>query len=192
MSLGQADIGLFLAANTQWVTPWLDRFFVWLTHPPQQMAILALMWLALAAGFGRRGRVAAITILLVILVSDQLAAEVLKPWADRVRPCFVHPDSRLLLPQQARSPSFPSNHAVNSFAACAVLWSVRPFLGWIGLISALLISYSRVYVGVHYPSDVLAGAVLGLAVGWAGVRSRAPLLRLKHRRPLRTPKGTQG
>jgi undecaprenyl-diphosphatase len=176
MSSGEADVGIFLAVNTEWTGPWLDRFFVWLTHPPFQTAILAAFWLLLFFGFGRRGRVAAVTIAVVVLVADQFAAGVLKPWADRVRPCFALPDARLLLPHQARSPSFPSNHAVNSFAVATVLWSARPSLGWIGLVVAALISYSRIYVGVHYPSDVLGGALVGFSLGWAGVRARRGLL----------------
>ena len=175
-NLRQLDLWLFLHGNTVWVRPWADAVFLWLTAPPHRVLLLAGLWLLLFAFGGRKGRIAAVVLLVAVALSDQLCNRWIKVWADRVRPCFVIPETRLLLPHQARSPSFPSSHAMNTFAAAMVLFEVGPLLGWTGLAVAALVSWSRVYVGVHYPSDVLAGAVFGVLVGLAIVRLERRLL----------------
>jgi undecaprenyl-diphosphatase len=174
VSWREIDLGLFLGANTRWTAPWLDRFFVWLTNPPHLPLVLFAL-AALVATARARGVRTLITLVIVVALADQFAAQILKPLFDRVRPCFVLPDVRLLLSRQPHSPSFPSNHAINSFAAAAVLFDLGPVVGGIGLVLAALVSYSRIYVGVHYPSDVLAGAILGLTLGRAAVAFRGTL-----------------
>lgn len=62
--------------------------------------------------------------------------------------------------------SFPSNHALNNFAAAIFFYRLFPNLKWVLFISAALISISRVYLGLHYPSDIFGGAVIGLAFGY--------------------------
>jgi undecaprenyl-diphosphatase len=96
----------------------------------------------------------------ILTMSDQLSSHVIKPWVGRIRPCFVVEGVRLLI-RQSRSFSFPSSHASN-MAAMAVLFSVkypRYKIAFIAL--AALVAYSRIYVGVHYPADILGGALLG-------------------------------
>src|SRR5215204_911284 len=92
----------------------------------------------------------------------------------RPRPFAVLHHVRLLV-SVPRSYAFPSGHTTNAFAASsgAVLVAKRflkrvPFWGWSMLALAAAISYSRVYVGVHWPTDVAASVLLGLANGWAG------------------------
>ena len=94
----------------------------------------------------------------------------------RPRPSASALDARLLIPKPS-SYAFPSGHAASAFsAATGVVLAVRrslkrvPLWGWGLLVLSAAISYSRVYVGVHYPTDVLAGAGLGVACGWLGVR----------------------
>lgn len=163
------DVALFRAANGAHA-PFFDLFFLFLTKPPYRVALFAALATLLIWRGGAKGRRAAITLVFVLLAADQLSASLLKPWIDRVRPCFALEEVRLLLPRQARSPSFPSSHATNAFAAAVVLWPVSRSLRWVALGVAALVAYSRVYVGVHYPSDIVGGAILGAAVGYAGVR----------------------
>lgn len=185
MSAGWEAIDLRVLAfiNREAVHPWLDVFFVWLTDPPFREIYFAVAALSLGILGRRRGLVAIVTIGLAILVTDQLIAEVLKPAFDRVRPVFAHPDEvRFLLAKQARSPSMPSAHAANAFAAAVVLFELRRSVGWGALVLAFLIAYSRPYVGVHYPSDMLVGAVLGSAVAVAAIGVRRLLGRSLARR----------
>jgi len=66
--------------------------------------------------------------------------------------------------------SFPSGHAANNMAVATVLLLFYPRRGWIYLPIALLIAYSRIYTGAHWPLDVLVGMLLGVAGGWLAVR----------------------
>ena len=176
------DLRLLELINHKWVTPWLDDFFVWLTDPPHREIYFVVAGIALVVVGRRRGWVAALTLGLAIAITDQLVAELLKPAIGRVRPVFAHPELvRFLLEKQARSPSMPSAHAANSFAAAVVLWEFRRSVGWVALGLAVLVSYSRPYVGVHYPSDILVGALLGTAVGLGTIAGRRGVVRLWHR-----------
>jgi undecaprenyl-diphosphatase len=115
-----------------------------------------------------RGRVGLRAVLLVAVAVgtvDLLGAGLLKPWIDRLRPCFALSDVRLLVVRQSHSPSFPSNHAANSFAAAVVLASLGPGFAVVSYLLAAMVALSRVYLGVHYPADILAGALLGVGVG---------------------------
>jgi len=81
----------------------------------------------------------------------------------RERPFAAHPGGTVLLAHRSTDPSFPSDHATAAFAiAFAVLFFSRP-LGAVFLVAATAIGASRVLLGLHYPSDVAAGAVIGLA-----------------------------
>jgi undecaprenyl-diphosphatase len=66
----------------------------------------------------------------------------------------------------AQSYSFPSGHAAASFVAAYLLSKKDKKRAWVYYVVALLISFSRIYLGKHYPSDVLAGALIGTLIGW--------------------------
>jgi len=95
-----------------------------------------------------------------------LGTNLLKASLQRTRPCHVIHDVHLLA-GCTRSFSLPSNHASNMFALATVGWLGLRRWRWVLPLLAAGVSYSRVYLGVHYPTDVLAGAVWGGAVGWA-------------------------
>ncbi len=111
-----------------------------------------------------------------LAVADQLAASLLKPWIGRLRPCAepTMADHARILVGCGGKFSFPSNHAVNHFALASVLsmtWLRAQARGWRWAIYAWAasIALAQVYVGKHYPGDVLAGAVLGSLIAWGGV-----------------------
>lgn len=93
----------------------------------------------------------------------------LKPLVARVRPCDVNSAVRLLIPRP-RDFSFPSGHTGASFAAASALHLSGSPLRLPALCLAALIGFSRLYLYVHYPSDVLGGILLGTASGWLGSR----------------------
>ncbi len=120
---------------------------------PLWMVPLLLAWLALLVFGGPRGRAAAVLIMPLLLLSDVGTAKVLKPLFGRPRP-LGHGGL-----------AFPSVHAANSFAVAALVWhffrNLPLRIATVCLAGA--IAFSRVYIGVHYPSDVVAGALVGIA-----------------------------
>ena len=113
-----------------------------------------------------------------LLMSDFLAWHLLRPLWPRHRPCYVLPPGsvRWLAPA-ADVPSLPSLHASNMFALAWVVAWARPRLAPLAFAAAVLVAASRVYVGVHWPADVVAGALWGSvagATGWAVARAVRP------------------
>ena len=87
--------------------------------------------------------------------------QIISHLVDRSRPFVEHPGNVHLLIAHSRDPGFPSDHATGSFAIAFGLFTADRRIGWVALVLATAISVSRVAVGAHYPTDVLAGAALG-------------------------------
>jgi len=121
--------------------------------------------IALLVAFRRRRPLVLVAMVAMIIVASRIDA-ILKDAIGRARPFVgdpsVHPS--IALPHD---PSMPSGHAMNAFAGAVLLGSIVPSARWWLLGLACAIALSRVYLGVHFPSDVLAGAALGAAIGAA-------------------------
>lgn len=104
------------------------------------------------------------------LVINALIVNVwLKNMVARIRPYEVVEGLKCLIPEPADA-SFPSGHASHAFVAVAVIWiMMSKKYGIIALTISALISWSRLYLGAHYPSDVIAGILIGIIAGVAGV-----------------------
>jgi undecaprenyl-diphosphatase len=163
------DRELFRFLN-QGVQNWLfDQVLPFLTdihRNPVGMVVLAILWLLLLTKAGRPGRIAALLLIPTIALSDQLNSSILKFLIERPRPCHELVNVHLLV-GCGSGYSFPSSHAVNNFAAALVLSYFLPRWTWAFFCYASVIAFSRIYVGVHYPFDVLAGALIGLMIGIA-------------------------
>lgn len=162
---------LFHLINGVWINPVLDLCMTFLSL----INAYGLVWLVLLAMLavlgGKTGRRAALAGMIALVVG-LISSEVLKNLVMQPRPFLSLSDVRLLVSPPS-SYSFPSVNVAYAFAASsgASLAAQRllgrvPLWGWGFLALAAVISYSRVYVGVHYPGDVLGGALLGLFVGW--------------------------
>lgn len=110
---------------------------------------------------------------LLVLISDQLSANLIKNMVQRLRPCndpVLKNQLRLLVPCGGGY-SFISAHATNHFAIAFFISSFYKEVKWakpVAMIWAFAIAFSQVYVGVHYPLDVICGAALGMALGYTG------------------------
>jgi undecaprenyl-diphosphatase len=169
----EMDRSLFYFCN-QGLRNWLfDAIFPFLTdlnRKPVALVIVGILWLLLLTKGGRHGRIAAMLLIPTIALSDQLNSSVLKFLIERARPCNELADVHLLV-GCGSGYSFPSSHAVNNFAGAIVLAYFLPRWTWAFFTFAALVAFSRVYVGVHYPSDVLGGAVIGLFIGGGVITS---------------------
>jgi undecaprenyl-diphosphatase len=122
-----------------------------------------LIWLLVALFLylsGPKTRRASFLMLLAVFISFVLGEEILKHIFQRPRP-FLSLEGVNLLVAPPGSFSFPSGHAANAFAASLVVARKVTRLAWAVLLLAVVIAFSRVYVGVHYPLDILGGALLG-------------------------------
>lgn len=169
--LYEIDVWLFRLGNEAFASPFMDWFMVFLTKFKQSWPIAAF-----SAGFVlyRRkwdGLVIILLCGLAIGIADQTASGFLKPFFERVRPCHALEDVRLII-RQVRSFSFASSHAANMAAVATVIWYFFFSSNWWDKSFALflaiyapLVAFSRVYVGVHYPSDIAAGIIIGILSG---------------------------
>lgn len=130
-----------------------------------------LVWIVIAAMLlifphTRRASVAMLTALFLNWLICNVWA---KPFFARLRPCDIT-DRITPLIECPSDFSFPSGHTSSSFAAALALMVLFPRAGCIALAGATLMAFSRLYLFVHFPSDVIAGALLGLACGISGAR----------------------
>jgi len=176
-TLKQADQGLFGLINGQWTNSFFDSWMPWMRTSEHWF----LFYLALVGyifyRWGWKTWKWLLTVAITIALTDQVSSFIFKPFIHRLRPCAdpaMLTQVKLLIPACPSSFSFTSSHAANHFSlAMFVFMTLQPlfkkytylFFVWAGIIS-----YAQIYVGVHYPLDVLAGALLGLMIGYAGAR----------------------
>jgi membrane-associated phospholipid phosphatase len=168
-------------------TSWLHGFMTFMAKDGIVLLALALVvgwWLGRRASSPRLVCVAvwgALSALVALLLVKPIASA-----ADEQRP-FVAMPHVLKLISHAADTGFPSDHATAAGAVAAALFFVSWRLGLVTAIVALLIAFSRVYVGVHFPQDVAAGLALGAVVAVLGVFVVVPLLTRLATALLRTP-----
>jgi undecaprenyl-diphosphatase len=169
------DKALFIFLNGTLANPIGDVLWPLITDYDRMLVVRILLvgvWLGLMIRGGKRGRTAALLVVLVIVCSDQLSSFVIKPLVNRPRPCHtvegipvvehVH-----LLVGCGGGKSFPSSHAVNNFAVATLFaFFYKRARTWLFL-WAFLVAFSRVAVGVHFPSDIIGGALIGSAIAAA-------------------------
>lgn len=182
------DLDLLQAINQGWAGPVLDAFFGWISRKHSfSFPLLGLILLLLWRREGRAGLRLWLLLILCVLLGDAIGNG-FKHLLSQLRPCAEYPELVRLMTVPFRvgcssNPSgMPSNHALNFFLTAAFLGVVLRSWRW-GLVLgvlAVLVALSRVYLGVHYPSQVLAGTVLGSLLGilaaW-GVREVAQIYR---------------
>ncbi len=144
----------------------LDRVFWWLSVIGRG----GMVWLACGAAIACvRRNVRPFTLVLVaVLIASALTDNVLKPAVDRRRPFDELAGD--VIGGRPNDASFPSGHSANAFAGATTLSRLAPggTIAWVAL--AVAIAFSRVYLGVHFPLDVIGGALIGVASAWLARR----------------------
>jgi membrane-associated phospholipid phosphatase len=157
------DVAVYAAISAS-PTPTLDRGFAALSRAADQ----SKLWIgaaALLSTTGVRGRRSAVSGLASIVVTSGVVNLVLKPLRRRRRPDRAAHDVPIARHvRMPRSTSFPSGHAASAFAFASGAARELPAAGVPLQAAAALVAYSRVHTGVHYPVDVIAGAVVGGAL----------------------------
>lgn len=168
-ALQQFDASIFTTINS-WHALFFDFFMalvtVVLTWSP--MILMLLIMLFVKKGW-RKTLAVLLAVAVVILIADQVSASIIKPMVERLRPSR-NPDLQatvhLVNGYNGGLYGFVSSHAANCFGIAlllAFLFKNRAFT-WFMIAWASLMCYSRIYLGVHYPGDIVCGAILGVAV----------------------------
>ncbi|MCF0058716.1 phosphatase PAP2 family protein [Dyadobacter sp. CY356] len=169
-SIIHGDQQLFLWLNSKHV-PWLDAIMYWVTYKFTWIP-LYLVLLVFTIKTKQKKAIAIIaTVLAAVILSDKVVSGVMKPYFERFRPCHDPLLAGLVHNVGACGGlyGFASAHAATSFSLAIVWFQLTKdklhHVGWLFAWAAFY-SYSRVYVGVHYPVDIFVGALVGLIVGW--------------------------
>lgn len=109
-------------------------------------------------------RTMSIDMLIALIAATLIGQVTIKSLVRRKRPCHTYPEIQLLITTPSDL-SFPSGHTTSSFACSTVMMLYNPILGIIGYIYAILTAISRLYLFVHYLSDVVTGVILGITIG---------------------------
>ncbi|MBR1785343.1 MAG: phosphatase PAP2 family protein [Bacteroidales bacterium] len=166
--LAQLDIAAFRwinghhSAALDWVMWAVSQHWAW------AVVLAAMFALVVLRHDSRRWWLVAIGFVLCFLLADQGSVHLFKEQFHRLRPCHALEDVRMFHTRCGGLYGFVSSHAANAFAI-AVFMAARyrrlPAAGWLALLWAATTSYSRAYLGKHYPGDLLCGALFGAAIG---------------------------
>ncbi|HTC21242.1 MAG TPA: phosphatase PAP2 family protein [bacterium] len=180
------DVAVFRWINEGWSCPPLDGFFSFVTDIRHYWVLIACLLVYWVWRGGPKGRWLVASLVLAVLLSDQTASHVIKGLVERIRPCNAL-DGVLTPVGKSGAFSFPSSHAANMGSSMFLLsMAFRPWK-WLFVLIALLVGLSRIYLGLHYPSDVLGGYLLGLLIGFGVWYGMEKLRKLFQNKPEPTP-----
>ncbi len=175
------DKQLFILINSKWTNSLFDQLFPIWRESSFWIPLYLFLLVFVLYHFKAKAWGWILFFILTVAISDQISSTLLKEWIGRVRPCrdeHMQPFVRLLVNYCPSSGSFTSSHATNHFALGMFIYlTLKPYFkkwGTLFFVWAGSIAFGQVYVGVHYPLDVLAGALLGCTIGklFAGIFQR--------------------
>jgi len=168
--INNIDIEVFLFLNGLH-TPWMDTVMYYITNKYTWFPFYFLFVVLIGWRFKWKGLSAIIFVILAISFSDFITSGVMKPTIERLRPCHNPDLANLvhLVTGCGGKYGFASGHAANSFALATSVFLIFRIhyrhLGWLFL-WAFIVAYSRIYVGVHYPFDIITGGIIGTILGF--------------------------
>lgn len=167
------DQALFHQINGVWHHALLDKILPWTRHSNNWVPLYVILLLWMGYQIGWKTWKWLLFALINVGVTDQVSSSIFKPLFHRLRPCndpALLGKTRLLLEHCSGGFSFTSSHAANHFGLAMfifITWGIAPqqftkyFFIW-----AAIIAYAQVYVGVHYPMDIVGGTIIGLFSGY--------------------------
>ncbi len=159
--LQSLDVRLFRLVNSTWSNGFFDWLMPWLSDSPCVTCFFIALAIVLLVKGGARGRLCVLMFVLALGLGDGVLCDGLKHGLQRLRPFRALPDVNVRV-GMGGSFSMPSSHAANWFSLTLILLVYYRRTVWFMLPLAALVGWSRIYNGVHYPGDVLAGALLGM------------------------------
>ncbi len=163
----ELDKQLFLWLNS-FHSPFWDKFFMVYTNSRSWFPVILVMVIILFRNFAlRQSLTYFVLIAAAVGLCDFIASGILKPNFERLRPCHDFLEEMTLLGNCGGMYGFASSHAANSFglfSGFSLAFKGNRYVFWLLLFWAVLMSYSRIYVGVHQPGDVVVGALIGIMV----------------------------
>jgi len=159
------DVALFHFINGQGQNFFFDWLMPFITDLKNFTYVLLALGLWVLVREKKAGIVFLVFVGLTLAITDQFSSHLFKGWVGRIRPCQVLEGVHMLTDCNT-SYSFPSSHAVNIFAAAFFLSQPLKGLSPLFYGIAAAVGYSRIYIGIHYPFDVICGAGIGLLIAW--------------------------
>ena len=166
------DYWLFGIINQRWTSRFLDILFPLLREAEIWVPFYLFLLVYSTLNFGKKGWWWSAALIMTAIISDLTSSALIKNTIFRLRPCHepaLAGTARLLVIYCPNSSSFTSSHACNHFAVSMFIFlTLRKISrGWrLIFLWAALICYAQVYVGVHYPFDILGGAIVGCGIGY--------------------------
>ena len=171
--LEQWDKWLFIQINNHQSNSFFDSVMPYLRTAYFWIPLYLFLLVFITTNFKKNGWWWFVIFLCTVSLCDMTSSKLVKEAFERLRPCrdpFFFQYVRLLVDNCSGTYSFTSSHAANHFGmATFIFLTLRPVIGrwvWLAYLWAAIIGYAQVYVGVHYPFDILGGAVIGFAFGW--------------------------
>jgi undecaprenyl-diphosphatase len=170
-TLIELDKQLFLVFNGMHTT-WLDPVMQLFSKTVASIPLYAFLLYQLYRSYKQRTWGILLSIGLLILMTDQFTTGLMKPLFERLRPSHepsLHGLVHLVDGYVGGNYGFASSHAANTFGVAMVLSCLlrreKPWIKWLFLWAAF-VSYTRIYLGLHYPGDIIVGALVGVLFGW--------------------------
>ena len=169
----QFDKHFFYLINTKWQNSLFDIIMPLLRHANFWVPLYLFLFVFALANFRKNVFWWACFAGATVILTDFVSSDIIKENIFRLRPCndnSLIPAARLLLSYKPQSSSFTSSHACNHFALAVFFYqTLKNHIGkwaYIFFLWAIIIIYAQVYVGVHFPLDVISGALVGIVFGY--------------------------